>query len=186
MNTVVVKRARFRFADANGVFHTFIAPNRGVCERLAILAEFKKEPVEAPKKSSSGFSLPMVLLIVALVIAAVVAGIGLTTSSGATVYGCMSISNQGGNVKIDTSGIIHVAGSQYYVTCAEGDANPTTSTSVSCLTINPHTETYTYPDSGTETWYYLSAPGHTITIPPVSVNSTEVLQPTTSTITVTC
>jgi hypothetical protein len=150
------------------------------------LAELKKEPVEQPKKASSGLSLPMVILIVALVIAAVVAGVGLTSSSGATVYGCMSISNQGGNVKITTSGIIHATGGQYFVTCAEGDDNPTASTTVSCLTINPHTETYAYPDSGTETWYYLSAPGHTITVPPVSVNSTEVLQPTTATITVTC
>jgi hypothetical protein len=150
------------------------------------LAEFKKEPVEPPKKASSGLSMPMVILIIALVVAAVVAGVGLTSSSGATVYGCMSITNQGGNVKIETSGIIHVAASQYYVTCAEGDDNPTTSTSVSCLMINPHTETYAYPDSGTETWYYLSAPGHTITTPPLSANSTEVLQPTTATITVAC
>jgi hypothetical protein len=99
----------------------------------------------------------------------------------------MSFKHVGGDVQVLTSGIIHVSGTQYYVSCAEGDTNTSTSITVSCLTVSPHTSASPYPDGGAATWYYLSAPGHTISIPSVATNSTEVLLLSGhSTITVSC
>lgn len=162
------------------------SPRAGRPRKAAILAELKKEASESAKKGPNRTNLPLIILVVALVAAAIVAGVGLTTISGATSYGCMSFSKQGSNVEITTSGIIHLSGTQYYVTCQEGETDPTTSTTYSCLTVTVHIQTYSYPDSDSEVWYYLSAGGHTITVPPLSVNSTEVLQPSQATITVDC
>jgi len=150
------------------------------------MAEKIGESGKAQGKSATRSSLPMVLLIVVLAIAAITVGAGLVSSSGSTHYACFNFTQHGNNVELSTSGIIHIAGSLYYVTCAEGNNDPTTSTTVSCLTINPQIKLSSYPSASTSIWYYLSAAGHTITVPPPSVNSSEVLQPTVSTIQVSC
>jgi hypothetical protein len=139
------------------------------------------------KKSGNRSPLPVVFLIVALVIAAGFIGAGLRSSaSGTTTYGCITLSQQGTNVKVVTSGILHVSGTQYYVTCAEGDSNPTTPATLSCLTITPQLKAFSYPGESPATWYYLSAPGHTITAPAPSDNSSELLQPANATVEVSC
>ncbi|MDA4136224.1 MAG: hypothetical protein OK449_04390 [Thaumarchaeota archaeon] len=129
----------------------------------------------------------MVILIVVLAITAVAVGVGVqSSSSNSSQYGCISFVHQGNNLEVTTSGIIHISGSQYYVSCAEGVTDPTTPTTVSCLTISPHASISPYPDASTAYWYYLSAPGHTITVPNASTNSSEVLQPANPTIMVSC
>lgn len=129
----------------------------------------------------------IIVLVVVLVLAALALGIGFTTSSSATSYACMSLTHQGNDVELATSGIIHESGSQYYIVCPEGISNVNTGITFSCLTITPKTTTYPYPDASTYNWYYLSAPGHTITIPPTATNSSEVLQTLgSSTVVVSC
>ncbi len=166
--------------------HTFIAPHKSASERRTILSA-STDAVSTTKKPGNRSMLPIVLLIIVLVVAAVTVGLGLrSASSGSTVYGCITLSQQGTNVKVVTSGIIHVSATQYYITCPEGAANPTSPITVSCLTVSPHLKVFNYPGESPSNWYYLSAPGHIITAPAPSDNSSEVLQPANATIEVSC
>lgn len=184
---VVGPRVAMEILHESQGFHTFIAPNPGVCERKAILADLKRDPVEPSKKGTGRSRFPIVLLVVLLVAALAIGSLGLGSASAKSVYGCMTFKQQGNDVDVVTTGIIHVSGGQYYITCAEGDTYPTTPTTVSCLTVNPRTVDSPYPDGGAAVWYFLSATGHTITAPPISANSTEVLQtPAGTTVTVSC
>jgi hypothetical protein len=155
-------------------------------ERQLILAQETGKPADSSGKSATRSSLPIIILIVVLALAAIGVGVGVEYSSGSTHYSCFTFTQQGSTLDVVTNGIIHISSSQYYVVCPEGAPDPQTGTSVSCLTISPQVKTFAYPDSQFSVWYYLSAPGHTITIPSAIANSTEILQPTNVTIQVSC
>lgn len=138
------------------------------------------EQKKVTKKSPMASHAPLIVLVVLLVVAALTLGIGLRSESSSARYGCMSISQSGSTVQLSTSGIIHVDGSQYYITCSEGDTNPTSPITVGCLSVTPKVTTFTYPAAQNTERYYLSAQGHTITVPPAASNSTDVLQTSTS------
>jgi hypothetical protein len=127
-----------------------------------------------------------VILFVILAVAALGIGVGLKTAASSTTYACFSLTTQDGGVQAVTSGIIHIDGSQYYVTCPEGSPSPTTSNTYSCLSIAAQLKTFTYPDSSDLVLYYLSAGGNSISLPSHAANATEILPNPQSTITVSC
>jgi hypothetical protein len=122
---------------------------------------------------------PMVLVVL-LAIAVIGTGAGyVVTSSGPTGYSCMSLSHQGTNVQLKTTGLVHYLKSQYYVTCTEGSPLPTSPLTLSCLTITPQSLVAPIGVGATTYYYYLSAPGHTITLQgaPAPTNGTEIITP---------
>jgi hypothetical protein len=130
----------------------------------------------------------MIVLIVILAIAAVgiVASVRAETS-GPYQYACLSVDQQGGELSVTTSGLIHYSGSQYYISCNEGSTSPTASSTVSCLTITPQTPSSPYPlGSGMSVLYYLNANGHPVTLQGAPANATEITQPASVTIQVNC
>jgi hypothetical protein len=139
------------------------------------MTENQEKQPHPTSRSSSHSQMAILVLVLLLVVAALTVGVGLNTVSSGTSYGCMTISQKGSTVQVVTSGILHESSSQYYISCAQGDTNPTGPTTVSCLSINPKIVTDTYPDAQSSVWYYLSAPGHTFVVPPPSTNSSEVL-----------
>ncbi len=129
------------------------------------------------------------MLLALLVIAAVATGVGfITTSTGPKSYACMSIEQSGGSVRVTTSGLIHLVGGQYYVTCTEGSDLPTSSLTVSCLTITPHERLAQIGVGASTYYYYLSAGSSTISLlgPPVPSNATEIVNSSQMTISVNC
>lgn len=129
------------------------------------------------------------LLLALLVIAVIATGVGyLATANGPTSYSCMSLSHQGSNVVLKTTGLVHYLKSQYYVTCTEGSSLPTSSLTYSCLTITPQAVTAPIGIGATTYYYYLTAPGHTITLQgaPLPTNGTEIITPSNISLLVNC
>ena len=131
---------------------------------------------------------PMVLVVL-LAIVVIGTGVGyVATSGGPTIYSCMSMSNQGTNVQLKTTGLVHYLKSQYYVTCTEGSPLPTSPLTFSCLTITPLTVIAPIGVGATTYYYYLSASGHTIALQgaPAPTNGTEIITPAAVSLAVNC
>jgi hypothetical protein len=75
-------------------------------------------------------------------------------------------------VKVTTTGLLHYANSQYYISCGEGSSLPTGYYTSSCLTISPQLVPTSLGVGGSTEYYYISTtPGHTIALqgtPPLS------------------
>lgn len=128
----------------------------------------------------------IVIIVVAVLVIAGVAVAVKSESPGTVSYGCLSVSQHGNTLTLSTSGLIHIESSGYYISCAEGANLPTAATSVSCLSITPKQTTSPYPSGQTTYLYYLTAPKGAITVEGASANSTEILQPTTATLSINC
>jgi hypothetical protein len=129
------------------------------------------------------------LLIVLLAIVVIGTGAGyIATSTGPTTYSCISLSHQGSNVLVKTTGLVHYLKSQYYTTCTEGSTLPTSPLTYSCLTITPQSLLAPIGVGATTYYYYLSAPGHTITLQgaPPPTNGTEIITPWAISLLVSC
>ena len=129
------------------------------------------------------------VLVVLIALAVVGTGAGyVVTSSGPTSFSCMSLSHQGSNALLKTTGLVHYLKSQYYVTCTEGSPLPTTPLTFSCLTITPQSLQAPIGVGATTYYYYLSAPGHTITLQgaPAPSNGTEIITPASISLLVNC
>jgi hypothetical protein len=140
-----------------------------------------------PAKDGRSFLLLSVIAIVA--IAGVSGAAVLIYSSQPSQYACISIGYHGSTLQLTTSGLIHISGSQYYISCSDGTDDgqlPTSSLGASCLTITAKEVTSTYPGAASTYYYYLTAPGHTITLQGVTTNSTEITQPNDASIQVDC
>jgi hypothetical protein len=146
------------------------------------------DPLARPRARGSSKLLPLLLVLAVMVAVLVGAAAGSTIlgSPGVTTYACASIARDGSTLHVTTNGLIHRSGSQYYLTCSEGATLPSTSVTVSCLTIAPQTSSAPYPGGSTTQDYYLSSLGHTITLMGAPANATEVLQPTNAWLQVTC
>lgn len=148
----------------------------------------KTESTEgAPKKEGRSFMLFSIIAIVA--IAAVSGAAILVYDSQPTQYACISIAHSGSNLKLTTTGLIHIDGSSYYISCNDGtdDGNlPTGVLATSCLTITPQKISTSYPGAAPTYYYYLTAPNHTITLEGMTTNSTIILQPNDAWIQVDC
>jgi hypothetical protein len=132
--------------------------------------------------------LPM-LLVALLAIVAIGTGVGyVQTSTGPTNYSCISLSHQGSNVLVKTTGLLHYLKSQYYITCTEGSPLPTSPLTYSCMTITPQSLLAPIGVGATTYYYYLSAPGHSITLQgaPPPTNGTEIITPWAISLLVNC
>ena len=146
------------------------------------------DPLVRPRARGSSKLLPLllVLAVVVAVLAGAAAGSTILGSPGVTNYACASITRDGSALHITTTGLIHRSGSQYDLTCSEGATLPSSSVTVSCLTIVPQTSSAPYPGGSTTPGYYLSSQGHAITLMGAPANATEVIQPTNAWLQVTC
>ncbi len=133
--------------------------------------------------------LPIVVIIL-IAITVVATGVGfLATSGGPTNYACMSVAHQGSNLQVTTTGLLHYLKAQYYVTCNEGSSLPTSALTTSCLTVTPQVVPAPIGVGASTYYYYLStSAGHTITLvgAPAPSNGTEIITPTTISLTVSC
>lgn len=132
--------------------------------------------------------MPMVILAL-IVIVVIVTGVGYAETAGSTTnYACMSITHQGSNEKITTSGLLHYVKSQYYISCNEGSPLPSSQFKASCLTISPKTIPAPIGVGASTEYYYISANGNAITLngAPAPVNSTEYIDPTAISLSLTC
>jgi hypothetical protein len=143
---------------------------------------------QAGKKPIDTSRTELILLIVILVIGSIGVGVGVRViHAGPLQYGCLSVNQQGSEIGVSTSGLIHLGASGYYISCSEGATTTSAPVTVSCLTITPQTQASPYPDSsGMAIQYSLSAGGHTITLQGAPANATEITQPTGATIQVNC
>ena len=140
-----------------------------------------KRSIDAPRTE-------LILLLVILVIGSIGIGVGVRVIHADPLqYGCLSVNQQGSEISVTTSGLIHIDASGYYISCSEGATTTTAPVTVSCLTITPQTQTSPYPDSaGMAIQYSLGADGHPITLQGAPANATEITQPTGATIQVNC
>jgi len=132
--------------------------------------------------------LPIALLVL-IVIVAIVTGVGYAeTASAPTSYGCISITHQGSNEMITTSGLLHYLKAQYYISCNEGSSLPTGQYTASCLTISPRTQPATIGIGASTEYYYISANGNVITLngAPTPTNATEIITPAGISLSITC
>jgi len=129
------------------------------------------------------------VILVLIVIVVVATGVGYAvTSSGPTSYACISITHQGSNQKITTTGLLHYVKSQYYISCSEGSSLPTSKYNASCLTISPHTIPAAIGLGASTEYYYISANGNAITLngAPAPVNSTEYINTASISLSIAC
>lgn len=130
------------------------------------------------------------MVILALIVIVVVAtGVGYAATTGSTTnYACISITHQGSTEKITTSGLLHYAKSQYYVSCNEGSPLPSSQYTASCLTISPKTILAPIGGGASTEYYYISASGNAVTLngAPAPVNSTEYVDPSAISLSVSC
>jgi hypothetical protein len=126
---------------------------------------------------------------VLLVIAAAATGIGVVaTSAGPRNFACLTIAQNGNTLHVTTSGLIHYLKGQYYITCTEGSSLPTTPLTISCLTITPKLQLSSLGIGASTYYYYLSAPGHEMTVQgaPNPVDGAEIVTPANASISATC
>ncbi len=129
----------------------------------------------------------VILILIAIVVVATGAGY-LGTATGPTHYACISISKQGSDVTVTTSGMLHYLNAGYYVSCSEGSSLPKEQFRTSCLTITPKTVLAAIGLGASTEYHYFSAPGHSITLQGASapVNATEFIEPSGLSLTVAC
>ncbi len=128
------------------------------------------------------------LLIILMVLAVIATGVGyVATATGPTKYSCISLTHQGSNVLVKTTGLVHFK-VQYYITCTEGSGVPTSPLTFSCLTLTPQVVPATVGVGGTETFFYLSTAGHNIALQgaPAPTNGTEIITPSSISLAVSC
>jgi hypothetical protein len=126
---------------------------------------------------------------VLIVVVVIVTGASyLSTANGPTSYACISIAHQGSSEQIKTTGLLHYAQSQYYISCSEGSSLPTSQYTASCLTISPKTIVASIGLGASTEYYYISANGNAITLngAPTPVNSTEYVDPGAISLSVAC
>jgi len=129
------------------------------------------------------------VILALIVIVGIATAVGYAeTAGGTTSYACMSITHQGSNEKITTSGLLHYVKSQYYVSCNEGSPLPSSQFSASCLKISPKTIPAAIGLGASTEYYYISATGNAITLngAPAPVNSTEYINPGSISLSVSC
>ncbi len=134
-------------------------------------------------------SLAPMLILVLIGIVVVATGVGfLATATGPTHYACLSVSKQGSDVTVTTSGMLHYLPSGYYISCSEGSSLPTGPYQNSCLKISPKTVPAAIGLGASTQYYYISAPGHSITLQgaPAPVNATEYIAPAGLSLSVAC
>jgi len=133
--------------------------------------------------------LPIVVIIL-VAITVVATGVAyLATSSGPTGFACMSVTHQGSEVQVKTTGLLHYVKAQYYVTCNEGSNLPASTLTTSCLTITPQIVPASIGIGAATYYYYLSASaGHAITLQgaPAPTNGTEIITPAAISLSVSC
>lgn len=131
---------------------------------------------------------PIVILVLIAVVVIATGASYLSTANGATSYACISITHQGSNEQIKTTGLLHYAQSQYFISCSEGSSLPTSQYAASCLTISPKTVVPPIGLGASTEYYYLSANGNAITLngAPTPVNSTEYVDPGAISLSVAC
>jgi hypothetical protein len=139
---------------------------------------------ETRPAARSKTTLPLVIVIIIVVVLGLVA---VEHSSSASVqYACISVDHQGSNLAVTTSGIIHVSGSDYFFSCSEGSPLPTTSLTVSCLTVTPQEVTPPYPGAASTYYYHLTTKTGTISLQGAPVNATEIIAPSSASVLVAC
>jgi hypothetical protein len=144
-------------------------------------------PSAGPPKGRPGLVPIVILVLIAIVVIAT--GVSYANAaSGPTSYACISITHQGSNEQVKTTGLLHYANSQYFISCSEGSSLPTSQYKVSCLTISPHTRVAPIGFGASTQYYYISANGKAITIngAPTPVNSTEYVDPTAISLSIAC
>jgi hypothetical protein len=138
--------------------------------------------IKAPSRSRAS----LILVLAVVVVLALSLGAIVHSSSGSVQYACMTIDHQGSNLDVTTNGIIHYGGTGYYVSCGEGAPLPTSSTSVSCLTVNAQLITSPFPGAASTYFYYLTTKTGTIALQGAAANATEIISPSSASILVTC
>jgi hypothetical protein len=148
------------------------------------ISEFTPNPSEKRTAARSKTTLPLVIAIIIIV----VLGFGAVehSSSASVQYACISVDHQGTDLVVSTSGIIHVSGSDYYFSCSEGSPLPTSSLTVSCLTVSPQEVSSPYPGAASTYYYHLTTKTGTISLQGAPVNATEVIAPSSASVLVTC
>lgn len=129
----------------------------------------------------------IILVLIAVVVVAT--GVGVAGHlSGPASYACMSISHDGNQVKVTTSGMIHYVKAQYYISCNEGSPLPTGEYKASCLTVTSQTFTSSVGSGASTQYYYLSGGANGISIQgaPAPANGTEIINPANVSLTATC
>jgi len=132
--------------------------------------------------------MPIVILVL---IAIVVIATGLSylnTATGPTGYACISITHQSSTELVKTTGLLHYARSQYYISCSEGSSLPTSQYTASCLTISPKTVVPPIGLGASTEYYYISANGNSITLngAPAPANSTEYVNTAALSLSIAC
>jgi hypothetical protein len=132
--------------------------------------------------------LPIVILVLIVIVAI---GTGAAYASGAssgTSYACITITHQGSSETIKTTGLLHWAGSQYYISCNEGSNLPTSKYTASCLTISPKTIAASIGKGASTEYYYISSGGSQISLSGAMTptNATEFINPSAIFLTITC
>jgi hypothetical protein len=156
---------------------TVLYASAGGLQKDRHMSKQSAEPSSAPAAAER--TRPSIVTLTVLVLMAlVVIGTGVAvaeTSSGPASYACMSISHQGNTVQLTTTGLLHYAGSQYYISCNEGSNLPSGQYKSSCLTISPKKITPTIGLGAPTEYYYLSSSGGALTLHGASApaNSTE-------------
>jgi hypothetical protein len=153
---------------------------------MILSAASTTSPQGTPKARPS--LVPIVILVLIAVAVIATGAAYLTTANGATSYACISISHQGSDEQIKTTGLLHYEQSQYFISCNEGSSLPTGQYTASCLKISPKTIVPPIGLGASTEYYYISANGNTITLngAPTPVNSTEYVDPGAISLSVAC
>jgi hypothetical protein len=152
----------------------------------SVIPKPESTPDSSETKPAARSRTSLILVVAIIIILALAFGAVVHTSSGSVQYACMTIDRQGNNVDITTSGLIHVSGTGYYLSCNEGSPLPTGSLSVSCLTVNPQQTAPPFPGAASTYYYYLTTKTGTISLQGAAANATEITQPTSASFLVSC
>jgi hypothetical protein len=130
-----------------------------------------------------------IVIIVLIAIVVIATGVSyVNAASGPTSYACISITHLGSNEQIKTTGLLHYANSQYFISCSEGSSLPTGQYKASCLTISPHTKLAAIGLGASTEYYYVTANGRAITLngAPTPANSTEYVNTAAISLSIAC
>jgi bisphosphoglycerate-dependent phosphoglycerate mutase len=132
--------------------------------------------------------MPVVILVVIAIVVIATGASYLNTATGPTGYACISITHQGNNEVVKTTGLLHYTKSQYFISCSEGSSLPTSQYTASCLTISPKTITAVIGLGASTEYYYISANGNSITLNGATapVNSTEYVNAAALSLSISC
>jgi hypothetical protein len=148
-------------------------------------------PTTTPSQGGKRGTPSIALMVVIALLAIVVVGTGVgyfETAGGVTNYACMSVTHQGSDISVTTTGMVHLLKGQYYVTCTEGSNLPSTTYKSSCLTITPKVVVAGIGVGASTNYYYLSAAGQAITLACAAplTNGTEIITPAGISLSVSC